>query len=133
MSYLFGSILTIQRGDVVIACILAGFTIGVFCWFYHELVYMIFDRESARASGINVDRLELLVGFITAVTVVIGMRVVGLLLITAMMVIPAATALVIGRSLKLALWTAVGIGVSTVILGLFFSFYLDRLRDFQSV
>jgi len=125
LSYLFGSILTIQADEVWISGLLALLTLGIFAWFYQDLVYLTFDRECAQASGIQVDGLELVLGAITAVTVVIGMRVVGLLLVTALMVIPGASALLLARSIKEAMALSMVIGATTVILGLTLSYYLN--------
>ncbi len=125
LSYLFGSILTIQPHEVIISGLLAAFTICLFCWFYQDLIYVTFDKECAKASGISAHRLELILGIITAVTVVVGMRIVGLLLVTALMVIPGASALLISKSVKSAILLSVLIGVTTVILGLVVSYYLN--------
>ncbi len=66
---------------------------------YSELMFMTFDRESARASGVQVGRLDTLLMVLTAVTIVLGMKVVGILLVAALIVIPAAAGLQVGREL----------------------------------
>lgn len=125
LSYLFGSILTIQTHEVWLSGLLTVITLGGLVFFFQDLVYITFDKECAMASGIRAGRLDIILGMITAITVVVGMKVVGLLLVTALMVIPGASALLMARSMKEALCLSVAIGVVTVIAGLWLAFYLD--------
>ena len=125
LSYFFGSILTIGPVEVWISAGLTIFTLALLFYFFQDLVYVTFDRECAMASGISVQGLELILGIITAVTVVVGMKVVGLLLVTALMVIPGALALIFAASMRMAMVLAVAMGILTVTLGLCLSFYLD--------
>ena len=125
LSFLFGSILTIGPREVWISAGLTLFTLGVLIYFFQDMIYITFDRECALASGISVRTLEIVLGIITAVTVVVGMKVVGLLLVTALMVIPGAVALIFARSIHMAILLAVLIGIVTVTLGLFLAYYMD--------
>jgi len=83
------------------------------------------SEEAARVQGIPVDALNLLVTFLAAITVVVAMRVVGVLLTSALIVIPAVTALRVARSFRGALWLAVGASVAAVLAGMTAAFYLD--------
>ena len=125
LSYLFGSILTIQPGEVWISALLTIFTLGMLLFFYQDLVYITFDKECAMASGIPVGKIEVLLGLITAITVVVGMKVVGLLLVTALMVIPGACSLLLSGSVRSAILLSMLIGVGTVCVGLTLSYYLN--------
>ncbi len=125
LSYLFGSILTIQKSEVYIAIGLSIGTIATFSYFYRELIYITLDKECAKVSGINVKAFDIMLSMFTAITVVVGMRIVGLLLITALMVIPAASGLIISNSIRSSMLTSCALGVLSVILGLIISFYLN--------
>ncbi len=123
--YLFGDILAIDSTEVWLSIILAGSVLFVIILFYRRFMFMTFDRESARAAGIKVKRLDTLLTILTAVTVVLGMKVVGLLLVSALLVIPSAAGLQLASSLKKAIIFASLVAVLCVIFGLVFAFYLD--------
>ena len=123
--YLFGNILAIDPLEVWMAFILAVSVFVTVVLFYQELVFLTFDPESAKASGIRVRRLDAILAILTAVTVVLGMKVVGVLLVSALLVIPAAAALQVARSFKGALiLSAVLAGVSSI-CGLALAYFLD--------
>jgi zinc transport system permease protein len=123
--YLFGEILAIEPSEVWLSVILAGVVILSLIMNYHKLMYMTFDWESAKASGIKVSRLDLLLTLLTAVTVVLGMKVVGILLVAALVVIPAASSLQLARSFKRAVVGSCLIGVGSVLAGIPLAFILD--------
>jgi zinc transport system permease protein len=124
-SYLFGEILAIEMSEVLFSIILAFVVVLLVVLNYHKFMYMTFDRESAKASGIKVDRLDSLLTVLTAVTVVLGMKVVGILLVSALVVIPAAAGLQIASSFKQAIVLSTCISVTSVVLGLMLAFLLD--------
>jgi len=123
--YLFGDILAIDTFEVVLSIALAGAVIVLVLTHYHQLLYMTFDGECARASGIKVKKLDLLLTVLTAVTVVMGMKVVGIILVSALLVIPAAAGLVFAGNFKQAVKIAVSISLISVTAGLFLAFYLN--------
>jgi zinc transport system permease protein len=124
-SYLFGNILAIGQGEVWTSAVLAVAVVLTVIFNYHDLVAITFDGELAKTSGIPVRRLDLILAVLSAVTVVLAMKVVGLLLVAALIVIPAATALQFAGNFRMAiLWSAL-LGVVSVIGGLFGSYYLD--------
>jgi zinc transport system permease protein len=125
LSYLFGDILAIDRLEVGLSTALAAAVIIIILANYHRLMYVTFDRESARASGLKTARLNLILIVLTSVTVVLGMKVVGILLVTALLVIPAAAALLLARSFKQALILSSLVSSLSVIIGLLAAFYLD--------
>lgn len=124
-SYLFGDILTIAISEVVLSIFLAAAVVLIVVLYYQRFMYMTFDRESAKVSGIHVKRLDMLLSVLTAVTVVLGMKLVGILLVSALLVIPAAAGLQLASSFKQAIGLASLVALISVVLGLFASFYLD--------
>jgi zinc transport system permease protein len=123
--YLFGNILAIESQEVWMSFILALAVLGAVGLFYQEFVFLTFDPESARVSGVRVKRLEAVMAVLTAVTVVLGMKVVGILLVSALMVIPAAASLQVARSFKEAMFISAALAGLTALGGLVAAFYLD--------
>lgn len=123
--YLFGNILAIEREEVWLALVLALVVLSLVALFYQEFLFLTFDSESARASGIQVARLEIYMAMLTAITVVLGMKVVGILLVSALLIIPAAAALQIAKSFKEAMVISIVIAVGSVLGGLIIAFFLD--------
>ncbi|MGQ9671697.1 MAG: metal ABC transporter permease [Candidatus Aminicenantales bacterium] len=125
MGYLFGDILAIEPIEVWLSLLLAGVVITSISANYHKLMFLTFDKEAARASGIKSQRLDLLLTVLTAVTVVLGMKVVGILLVAALLVIPAATGLQLASNFRQTLWLSSFLAVVSVLLGLVLSLAFD--------
>ena len=123
--YLFGNVLAIDPGEVWVALLLALAVLAAVAFFYQEFFFLTFDSESAKASGVRVGRLDNLMAVLTAVTVVVGMKVVGILLISALLVIPAAAALQVARNFKEAMALSAALAVVSAAAGLTAAFYLD--------
>jgi zinc transport system permease protein len=124
-SYLFGSIVTTTTGDVVVFAALSAVVVLLSVGLAPRLFAVSNDEEYARASGMHVLGLNLLLAVLTAATVVVSMRVVGLLLISALMILPNAVAQVVATSFRGSLSTAVAVGVVVSVGGTSASFYLD--------
>ncbi len=124
-SYLFGSITAVQPRDLWVTLGLGLVVLGTVAVLYKELFAITFDEEAARVQGVPVDALNLLMTFLVAVTVVVAMRVVGVLLTSALIVIPAASALRLARSFRSALYIAVVYALIAVFIGVTVSFYLN--------
>lgn len=125
LNYLFGSIVTVTTGDVYIIGALAVLVLILVTLFYKELVYTTFDEESARVSGIPTSLVNTVLIILTAVTVSLAIPIVGVLLISALIVLPVVTALQFKTSFaKTILWAEV-ISVLSVVTGIFTSFYLN--------
>lgn len=124
-SYLFGEILAIELSEVWFSVILAAIVMILVILNYHKFMYMTFDRESAKASGIKVNRLDTLLTVLTAVTIVLGMKVVGILLVSALVVIPAAAGLQIASNFRQAIVLSTVVSIVSVAFGLLFAFVLD--------
>jgi manganese/iron transport system permease protein len=123
--FLFGNVLAIGTTDLVALLILGGGVILTVAFLWKELLYATFDPLGAAASGINVDRLEYLFLALVAITIVVSLQAVGIILVVAMLVTPAATAqLLTVRFTRLMLMAGV-IGIVSAIIGLYLSYWLD--------
>ncbi|MFZ2455110.1 MAG: metal ABC transporter permease [Candidatus Altiarchaeia archaeon] len=124
-SYLFGSILAVRGQDIIIISILGLGVLSTVFLFYKELFYITFDENSARASGLPVEKLDTLLVVLTSVIVVLSMQIVGILLVSSLIVIPASTALLLFKSFKKTMLGAIVFAIAAVILGLISAFYFN--------
>ncbi|HJV67025.1 MAG TPA: metal ABC transporter permease [Geomonas sp.] len=124
-SYLFGNILSISRNELVIASVLFAVVLTGVGIFYNDLFASTFDEELAKVSGIDTGRINAILVLLTALTVVLAMKVVGIMLISALLILPAASALQLSKGFRTAIVCAACIGVCTVILGITVSFNLN--------
>ncbi len=119
LPYLFGSVLTATRGDVALVLALGVCIVTTMLVAGRALFAIVLDEESARVSGLPVEALNTVLAALTAVTIVAAMRVVGVLLVAALMVLPVATSRVVARSFRSTVFGAVGIGMVSVVVGLY--------------
>lgn len=120
-SYLFGSILTISRSDLVIVAVLGVSTILFLGIFYKELLSITFDEEASRLTGIPVTPLSMGFNLLVAVTIVLSIKVIGIILVVALMVLPGLSALQLNLSFKGTITTAIALGMSSVLAGILLS------------
>lgn len=125
LAYLFGEILAIEKAEVWLAVLLAAAVLLAVLGFYHKFLFATFDRESARAAGVKVGQLDMLLMVLTAVTIVLGMKVVGILLVAALIVIPAAAGLQVAASFRTAVRASTAVAVFSVGAGLGLSLALN--------
>jgi len=118
MAYLFGDVLAIGPAEVWLSVGLAAAVLVAVTLNYAQLLFMTFDRESARVSGVKISRLDALLMVLTAVTIVLGMKVAGILLVAALIVIPAAAGLQLASNFRMAVVFAAGVAVVSVVAGL---------------
>jgi len=124
-SFLFGNVLAIGPEDLVALLLLGGGVVITIAILWKELLYATFDPLGAAASGIKVERLEYLFLTLVALTIVVSLQAVGIILVVAMLVTPAATAQLLAvRFTRLMLLAAV-IGVVSAVIGLYASYWLD--------
>ena len=121
---LFGSILTVSPGDVWLIVALGAVVGGDLGGFYKQLLAITLNEDLARTSGVPVGALNLLLTVLTALTTVVAMRMVGVLLVSAMIVIPTLTGFALGRSFRQAAAIAIGMALLSVDLGLIAAYYL---------
>jgi zinc transport system permease protein len=124
-SYLFGSLSTVSTEDVTAISVLAAFVVLVTVGLRRQLFAVSQDEEFARVTGLPVRALNLLVAITAAVTVTVAMRVVGLLLVSALMVVPVAAAQQLSRSFRTTFVLAVVIGTGVTLGGTVTSYYQD--------
>ncbi|MFP3951656.1 MAG: metal ABC transporter permease [Candidatus Bathyarchaeia archaeon] len=124
-SYLFGSILTISTQDLILISILGATSLGLVGVFYKELLSITFDPESSRLMGIPVKTLSTLFNILVAVTIVLSIKVVGMILVVALLVVPGLTALQMDLSFRGTVVAAILVGVTSIILGIFTSAVFD--------
>jgi zinc transport system permease protein len=121
---LFGSILTVSPADIwliVALGALVGATVGTF---YRQLFAVTMNEDLARTSGVPVAALNLVLTLLTALTTVVAMRMVGVLLVSAMIVIPTLTGFALGRSFRQAMAIAIAMALVSVVSGLIAAYYL---------
>ncbi len=124
-SYLFGNILTVSEFDILFSGILSFFIISFILLFYNEFSFLIFDEEGAKTSGINVRLFNYIIGILIGITVVISIRIIGIILVAAFMILPASSSLNISKSFKQTMIFSVIISLFSLILGLVLSFVFD--------
>lgn len=123
--YLFGAILTTSSDQLWQFALLAAVAVGTTTVMRRRLFAVANDEEYARSVGLPVVRTNLALSILASVTVVMSMRVIGLLLISALMILPNATGQLLGRSFRTATWWAVLIGILCGGTGVTASYYLD--------
>jgi zinc transport system permease protein len=124
-SYLFGNILAISYAEVWTSVLLCLCLIIVIALAYQELLAITFDEESARTSGIRTERINRILVLLTALTVVLAMRVVGIMLVSALLIIPPVTALQFARGFRTTMVISCLTGIFSVLAGIIISFALD--------
>lgn len=124
-SYLFGSITTVKQFDVYVIAVLGVLVIAAIIAFYKELFYVTIDEEAAKVSGIPTKFINLLLIILSAFTVALSIPIVGVLLISALIVIPVVTALQLKTSFKKTIIIAEFFSIFSVVVGIIVSFYLN--------
>lgn len=124
-SYLFGSILVISNLDVVLSLLLSLVVILLVLIFYHDLFAVTYDEEFAQVVGIKTKHMNYLISILTSVTIVLGIRVVGTMLISSLIIFPTVTALLTSRGFKITLLISLLVSTTSVLLGTLASYVFD--------
>ena len=124
-SYMFGSILAISASDMVLSIIVSVIVLLLYALFYRSLFSITFDESFARATGTKASRYNLLLSVLTALTVVVGMRLMGTLLISPLIIFPALTAMRVCKSYRGVVICSMLTSVLSFVLGLVLSFLLS--------
>ena len=124
-SYMFGSILSMGKDDVTLSIILSGVVLFLFIIFYNRLFIVTIDESFAKATGINITFYQFLISFLTALTVVLGMRMMGTLLISSLIIFPAIIAKKIAQSFKGLIITAAISSIVCFLIGMICSFIFN--------
>ncbi len=121
-SYMFGSILAITENDMILSVIVSGIVLLLYAFCYHPLFSVTFDENFASATGTRTGRYQLLLSCLTALTVVMGMRLMGTLLISPLIIFPALTAMRVCRSYRGVVICSMATAVICFVTGLCLSF-----------
>ncbi|HOM43633.1 MAG TPA: metal ABC transporter permease, partial [Bacillota bacterium] len=125
MSYLFGSIIAVNALDIYIILGLSIIILVSVGLFYKEFFYMAFDEEGAELAGMPVSSLNMYFTVLTAMTIVVSMRVVGMMMVSSLMVVPVACSLLISKSFRNTIFLSVVFALISVVIGLFSSYWFD--------
>lgn len=123
-NYLFGSILALDDFDVVAGVIFSLVVILFFVVKYHEIFAMTFDENFAKSIGLKTERLNTIFAILCAVVVVLGMRLVGALLISSLIIFPTVTAMQVVKSFKAVVISSVVVSVFCMVMGIIFSYFV---------
>jgi len=124
-SYLFGNILAISNMEVILSIVLSIIVLLMIYFFYWDLFSVTFDEEYAKTTGIKTNFINILLALLTSMIVVLSVKMVGIMLVSALLILPAVTALQFAKGFKMALLLASIISLISVILGIIFSFIFD--------
>lgn len=124
-SFLFGSILLVSPQDTLTILVLSAAVLSIISVIYRKLLYVTFDEQQAKVSGIQVTNLNYLFIVLASITVITSIRLVGVLLISSLVVIPNITAIMFGKGFKKTLLISFLIAVYSVLGGIIISYYLN--------
>ena len=117
-SYMFGSILALSRADVALSIGVSAAVLVLFGLFYHQLFAITFDESFSRATGLKVDTCNTLLAILTALTIVLGMRMMGAMLISSLVIFPALSAMRMFKSFRSVTICAAVLSVFCALLGI---------------
>lgn len=120
--YMFGSILSMSEGDVALSAALAAVVLALFVLFYNKIFAITFDESFAQATGAHARFYNMLIALLTALTIVIGMRIMGTMLISGLIIFPALTAMRLCRSFRAVVVCAALVSVLCFFLGMVLSY-----------
>lgn len=124
-NYMFGSILTLSESDAVLSVVLCAVVLAVFTLFYPRIFAVTFDETFARATGTRAEGYNMLLAILTAVTVVLGMRMMGALLISSLIIFPALSAMRVFRSFRSVTVCSAVLAVCCFVAGMTASYALE--------
>jgi len=124
-SYLFGNILTVNQTELILSFIVFLIVVATVVFFYHDLFAITFDEELARSMGIKTKKINIILFLLTALAAVLAMKVAGIMLVSAMLILPPLTALQLSISFRMTLIAATIFSVLSVISGVIVSFLLN--------
>jgi zinc transport system permease protein len=124
-SYLFGNILTVTQAELLLSFIVFLVVIATVIIFYDDLLAVTFDEELARTMGVKTKRINIILFLLTAIAAVLAMKVAGIMLVSAMLILPPLTALQLSFSFKMTIFSSVLFSVLSVICGLLLAFLMN--------
>lgn len=124
-SILFGSILTVSKSDLIIIAIAGAITLGILALIYNKLIYVTFDEEGAKTTGINVKLINYLFTILVGATISLSIKIMGILVISSIIVVPVATAMQLKTNFRKTLIFSVVFGLIDILAGLVLAYYLN--------
>ncbi len=124
-SFLFGSILTVSKFDMIMVLILSLVSVLALILLYHQMVYIAYDEDAARVAGVKVRLINYVFSILVASAISVSIRIVGILVLSSMIALPVATALQLEKGFKTTLIFSIVFSVVDIMLGLFISYYLN--------
>lgn len=124
-NYLFGSILGLSNSDVILTVILSIVVLIIFILFYNRIFAVTFDENFAKATGIKANLYNMLIALLTSLVIVLGMRTMGSLLISSLMIFPALTSMRVFKNFKAVILNSLVVSVICFIIGIFLSYIYD--------
>lgn len=121
-SYMFGSILAMSPSDVKLSVVLSVIVLGLFLFCYNKIFAVTFDESFAKATGVRVSWYNILIAVLTAVTIVLGMRMMGAMLISSLIIFPALTSMRVFKSFHGVVWSAGVVSVACFVIGMVMSY-----------
>lgn len=121
-SYMFGSILAMSISDVRMSAVLSIIVLGMFLFCYNKIFAVTFDESFAKATGVNVSLYNVLIAVLTAVTIVLGMRMMGAMLISSLIIFPALTSMRVFKSFRGVVWSSGILSVVCFCIGMVVSY-----------
>ncbi len=124
-SFLFGSILTVTRADLILIAVLSAISVLTLIVLYHQMLYIAYDEEAAKVAGVRVKLINYVFSILVASAIAASIRIVGVLVLSSMIALPVATALQLEKGFRTTLAFSIVFSVIDIMLGLFVSFYLN--------
>ncbi|WP_330386020.1 metal ABC transporter permease [[Clostridium] fimetarium] len=124
-SFMFGSILTVTKFDMIMVLILSIISVISLILLYHQMIYIVYDEEAAKIAGVKVRLINYVFSILVASAISISIRIVGVLVLSSMISLPVATALQLEKGFKITLIFSIVFSVIDIMLGLFASYYLN--------
>lgn len=124
-SYMFGSILALSNDDVILSVVSSVIVLGLYILFYHKIFAVTFDESFSKATGVKVSFYNTIIAILTAVLIVVGMRLMGALLISSLIIFPSLSSMRVCKSYRAVTITSVSISVISFLVGIIATFYID--------
>lgn len=124
-SFMFGSILTVTRSDMIMVLVLSIISVLTLILLYHQMVYIAYDEDTAKVAGVRVRLINYIFSILVASAISVSIRIVGVLVLSSMIALPVATALQLEKGFKLTLIFSIVFSVIDIMSGLFISYYLN--------
>jgi zinc transport system permease protein len=124
-TYMFGSILTVTKTDIITVFILSIISILIIILLYHQLMYISYDEEAARIAGVRVQLINYIFSILVASCIAASVRIVGVLVLSSMISLPVATAIQLEKGFKTTLIASILFSIFDIMTGLFLSYYIN--------